>query len=474
MRNPRFPHSLPVAPIHPLAARSALVTLVAVATWTMALPAQAVPLLGTAQSFAVLAGTTVTDAHNAPSLPTQIFGDVGTSPGTAITGLFAGVNVQGGTVHSNDAAAQAARTDAAAAYSALSGLAFDTNLTGQVLGAPGLLTLTPGVYHFDSSAQLNGTLVLDFGANPSSNFVFQIGSTLTTASNSFISVLNAGAGSGIYWQIGSSATLGSGTDFAGNLLALSSVTLNDQAQIVCGRAIGLGGAVTLVDNQISTNCTAQPFATVLGDSGSLGFSGGPVTPVPEPATSMLFLAGLAGLAGTRWKRLRPARSLRCIASAAIVSAFAGHAQAATTDWGVHDPLEVASARTPVGSFSDTYRFSLTAVETLFSTAVSNNLTSVLSITGGQVALFQETGVVDAAVGSFAFNNVTGSISHAFGILGLGDYYYQVTGTGAGSLGGFYTLSSTLVPVSPVPEADALAMMLAGLGVIGFLGRRRIH
>jgi hypothetical protein len=163
------------------------------------------------------------------------------------------------------------------------------------------------------------------------------------------------------------------------------------------------------------------------------------------------------------------------ATVALASTLAFQAQAiTTTDWGVHGALEVASVVTPVGGFQDTYLFSLSAAETLFSTAVSNNLTSALNITGGQVSLFKEEGMVDTAVGSFAFNDVTGSISHPFGILGLGDYYYELTGAGVGSLGGFYTLSSTLLPVSPVPEADTLAMMLAGLGVIGFLGRRRMR
>ena len=163
-----------------------------------------------------------------------------------------------------------------------------------------------------------------------------------------------------------------------------------------------------------------------------------------------------------------------LAALAFASTLALDAQAFTTDWGTHDQLEVSAIVTPVGSFNNTYQFSLTNAESLFSTAVSNNLTTALSITGGQVSLFKENGVVDAAVGSFAFNDVTGSISHAFGILSMGDYYYEVSGSGVGSLGGFYTLSSTLEAVTPVPEADSLAMMLAGLGVLGFLGRRRVR
>lgn len=267
-----------------------------------ATPAQAAIDLGASQPFAVLAGTTVTNAHSAPNPPTQLYGDVGTSPGLSITGLSNGVNVTGGTIHAGDSTAQTAMTDATAAYNALAALSFDTNLTGNTLGSPGFATLTPGVYHFDTSAQLTGTLVLDFLNNPTGSFVFQIGSTLTTASDSFISVLNAASGNSIYWQVGTSATLGTGTDFAGNVLALSSITLAPSAQIVCGRAIGLNGAVTLSDNLVSNDCVGQNFGLGLGDGGSLGFSGdGTVSPVPEPTTAMLFMAGLAGLGFKRMK-----------------------------------------------------------------------------------------------------------------------------------------------------------------------------
>jgi hypothetical protein len=158
-----------------------------------------------------------------------------------------------------------------------------------------------------------------------------------------------------------------------------------------------------------------------------------------------------------------------LAIIAAVGAASFAASATTTDWGLHDPLEVAAAITPLGVFEDSYLFSLVGDYVTFSTAVSNNLTTVLGISGGMVSLFREAGAVDAMVGSFAFDDTTGSISHPFGTLTGGDYYYTVSGTGTGSLGGFYTISST---VAAVPEMQTYALLLAGLGVMGFLGRRR--
>jgi len=158
-----------------------------------------------------------------------------------------------------------------------------------------------------------------------------------------------------------------------------------------------------------------------------------------------------------------------LAAVALGSLFAASAQASTTDWGTHDTLEVAASITPVGAFEDSFLFNLTNTSSVFSTAVSNNLTGVLGLSNGVVSLYRELGSVDEAVGSFAFNDVTGSISHSFGALLGGDYYYLVTGAGTGSMGGFYTLSST---VSAVPEGKTLALLLAGLGVVGFVAKRR--
>lgn len=159
-----------------------------------------------------------------------------------------------------------------------------------------------------------------------------------------------------------------------------------------------------------------------------------------------------------------------IALLAAACALSFGAQAATTDWGSHGALEVSATITPVGSFEDNYLFNLASAYHLFSTAVSNNLTTALGIQGGTVSLFKEAGAIDTALGSFAFDGTTGSTTHAYGALAAGDYYYRVSGMGTGTIGGFYTLSSSTV--TAVPEPGTLALMLAGMSVVGFLARRR--
>ena len=154
---------------------------------------------------------------------------------------------------------------------------------------------------------------------------------------------------------------------------------------------------------------------------------------------------------------------------AAASALAFNAQADTTDWGVHDALEVGVNRTPVGSFEDIYLFVFTEPMGLFTTTVANNQLPALAIDQGMVTLYREAGAVDVSLGSFGFDGTTGSTTHGFGSLGSGDYYYQVTGIGAGTRGGFYTISSQ---VTPVPEPQTYALMLSGLGVVGFLALRR--
>jgi len=183
----------------------------------------------TVNSFAVLGGSAVTNTG-----PSVIAGNLGVGPGTAITGFPPGIVLAPGALHAADAVALQAQAETTTAYNLLAGLTATGTLTGQDLGG---LTLLPGVYFFANVAQLTGTLTLDGQGNPNARFVFQIGSTLTTASSSSVVFVNGATQQEVYWQVGSSATLGTATQFAGNIVALTSISFGTGASISCGRAL---------------------------------------------------------------------------------------------------------------------------------------------------------------------------------------------------------------------------------------------
>src|ERR1700692_3799102 len=240
-------------------------------------------------TFSVLGASTVTNTG-----ATTLTGDLGVSPGSAITGESTitgnGTNaamIGNPFVHSNDAVSISAQSELAAAKTELGSLGAGTLLPANLGG----LTLSPGVYTVPAgTTNLTGTLTLNGQGNLNAFWVFQMPSTLITSPGSVVNVINTGAGAGLFWNVGSSATLDTTTSFEGNILALTSITLDTGATDQCGRALAHTGAVTMDTNTISIGCS-NLMGGGAGTGGSSGLGGGLIvppgggTPTPLPPVS---------------------------------------------------------------------------------------------------------------------------------------------------------------------------------------------
>ena len=246
--------------------------------------------LGTADGFAVLAGQTVTNTG-----PSVITGNLGVTPGSSVTGFPPGVVSPPGTIHASDAVALQAQTALTAAYNTTAGLPCVQDLTGQDLGG---LTLTPGVYCFSSSAQLTGTLILDGQGDPEADFIFKTGSTLTTASSSSVVLINQAQPCRVFHQVGSSATLGTGSRFVGTILALTSITATTGTSVQ-GRLLARNGSVTLDTNTITRPACLPPTTTSSTSPATSSSVASTPTTRPTSATTAASIPGVTAVTTPR-------------------------------------------------------------------------------------------------------------------------------------------------------------------------------
>ena len=238
--------------------------------------------LGTATSFAVLGGSAITNTG-----PTTITGDIGSFPTPTETGL--GTVTQNGVDHGGDAVTQQAKIDLTTAYGTAAGSGPPTSHATELGGS----TLTPGVYNSPTFG-ITGTLTLNTLGNPNAVFIFQMASTLITASNSSVIVLGGGTACNVYWQVGSSATLGTGSNLIGSVLASTSITATTGATIQ-GRLLAETGAVTLDTNTITRPvCAAAATTTVAGGATTTAVGGTPTTAARGGTATSSTLAGSPG------------------------------------------------------------------------------------------------------------------------------------------------------------------------------------
>ncbi|HEX5713000.1 MAG TPA: ice-binding family protein [Solirubrobacterales bacterium] len=290
--------------------RLAGIALAMIAGFALPAAAQAAPVgLGTADPFVVLGGTTVTNVG-----PSVLNGNLGVSPGTELEGFGLPAVVNGST-HATDEVAAKAQLDLTTAYDVAAGQPVlpANDLSGTDLGER---KLAPGTYRYNAAALLTGALTLDAEGDPNAEFVFQIGSQLTTESASSVVLVNGASPCNVYWQVGSSADLGTTTAFQGSLMALTSISLKNGATVL-GRMLARNGQVSLINNVLTrplcaTGPTTPPSEETPGGPGTVapgagspsepgapGSAAAPGTPSVNPGRT---------LPGRGAKNPRPARN----------------------------------------------------------------------------------------------------------------------------------------------------------------------
>jgi hypothetical protein len=423
-------------------------------------PAGAQISLGTAQSFGVLGGSTATNTG-----ATTVNGNVGVSPGAAVTGFPPGV-VVGGAIHNNDAVAVQAQNDLTTAYNDIATTPCTVDLTGQDLGG---LTLTPGVYCFSTSAQLTGPLVLDALGNPNALFLFKVGSTLTTASGSTVTVINGGNSCNrVFWQVGSSATLGTATSFAGDILALTSITLTTGAN-TSGRVLARNGAVTLDTNNVNTCGAGQACPVITVNPPTL-----PNGTVGTPYNQAVSASG--GTAPYSFSVSSGALPTGLVLNPATGVISGSPTTAATFDF----TITAADATGCRGSRPYTVAMAAPGcpVITLNPTTLPSGATGVpysqtVTATSG-TAPYTYTISSGALPAGLTINAATGSITGIPTAPGLFTFTIRATDAAACPGARTYTLTIITGPAPGIPTLSplVLALMALALGVVGIVAANR--
>jgi Ice-binding-like len=262
-----------------LAAATSTVLLVGLVSVASRADAVEAPVgLGTAGTYSVLGGQTVTNTG-----PSSLSGDLGVSPGTAVVGFPPGT--VGGATHAGDAQAAQAQSDLVIAYDDAAGRAPTASVAGDLVGQ----TLTTGVYNSTGPLALSGTLTLDGQGDPNAVFIFQIASTLITASASNVNLINGAQACNVFWQVGSSATLGTTSSFKGTIMALTSISVTT-GTVVEGRALARNGQVSLDNNTFTApDCGATTTTTTTAPTTT------PTTvPAAAPATAVAATPSFTG------------------------------------------------------------------------------------------------------------------------------------------------------------------------------------